>query len=87
MGDLKEARVAGGSPEGSGETAGAPSAAAAVGRKIFEMAVPGVETGLKPGERAVLRIGIGAGNDTVTLREIDLRVPSFSSRARHWSVL
>ena len=87
-GDLRAARREGAAPEEGGlEVGERPSAAIAVARKIFEMAVPSGETGLKPGERASLRIRLMVGNDTITLREIDLRVPSFSSNARLWSVL
>ncbi len=85
-GDLKGARLEGGAPE-EGPAGSGASAAVAVARKIFEMGVPAAETGLMPGDRAVMRVRLTVGSDTVTLREIDLRVPSFSSQARIWSAL
>jgi hypothetical protein len=87
LGDLKEVRIEMASKAGAPEIGRGASAFAAAARKILEMAVPFGEAGLHPGERVVLRIQITRGDETVTLREIDLRVPSFSSRARNWSAL
>ncbi|HEV8337919.1 MAG TPA: glycoside hydrolase family 57 protein [Candidatus Polarisedimenticolia bacterium] len=66
---------------------GRPSGATAMARKIFEMAVPGGETGLKPGEEAEIRIALGLGGEPITLREIRIRVPAFSSGSGPWNAL
>jgi hypothetical protein len=71
-------------PAGAGRS---PSSLSLAARKILEMAVPAEETGIVPGERAVLRIRISRGDETITLREIEFRIPPLASRARNWSVL
>jgi alpha-amylase/alpha-mannosidase (GH57 family) len=76
-------RAAGAASAGPGK----PSGAKAIARKIFEMAVPGDETGLAPGEEAELRIALGLGSDPITLREVRIRVPSFSTGSGPWNAL
>jgi alpha-amylase/alpha-mannosidase (GH57 family) len=68
---------------GDGEAAGtgAPSRARAAARKILELAVPCEEVGLRPGERAGLLVRLRRPEGGVALREIDLKVPAFPSRA------
>jgi alpha-amylase/alpha-mannosidase (GH57 family) len=81
-GDLRAARRMETPADGSAGRSSGTSGAAAAARKIFEMSVPSAETGLNPGESALLRIRIERGGTSITLREIGLRVPSFSGRAR-----
>jgi len=87
-GDLRETSLRGAARE-EGE-AGMPahaSSARAAARKIFELAIPAEEVGLHPGVRASLQVHLRIAGERISLNEIDLRVPSFSSRGRVWSVL
>lgn len=87
-GNLRCATVSGPTAQGAAEgNPGRPSSTAAAARKILELAVPCEEVGLRQGERAALLVTLRTEEGEFPLREIDLRVPSFFSRLRIWSVM
>ena len=67
-------------------SAGEPSRAQVVARKILELSVPSEEVGLKPGTRATFQVRLKRGGEELALEEVDMKVPPAEGTGRSWSV-
>jgi alpha-amylase/alpha-mannosidase (GH57 family) len=89
-GEVQRARVrrpeTGDPRPGTGDQERSPARLLAAARKILELSVPVREVGLLPGRRAGLQIRLRRGDETLSLREIDLEVPTSSADERAWNV-